>query len=544
MNVVTALLKSSLKPKPKIISLAECLLENGDWMEIKRFTCYASTKAEKYGCATYLKNEYVNMFVIHRITPHCVTLHTAGIEITIGYERLRAKNWDPQDEWHKGTENIIIGDLNVIHNTWSAGQRNTQGNLLGEWRDRRPTLEVINRYNITRTSTNTNHSSSTIDLVIANPASGTKVRHKIIASTARRALEIKTNLKWKESTEKPLWYDKVDWRKIEAGLALMDENNNDPTLLQDNLTRIILKHTPRASGKAKDCENKDLANLGKIILRMVAERRGGKDLVEARRKYTKAIAQAKMEANKKALEEETDPECFRTVKHKATKHPIPALQRADNTMAAEHDHIATEILDALNRGEHSRKEPGAITPTDPDIDEADIQKAFTASSNGAAPGPNYIPTRMISLMSKTKQGLLHKVINGVFKAGMPEQLKASSTILIPKANKSSYTIAQSWRPIQLQLILAKLMERIITDRLTNLNLLPDNMYGVRKGNGTTDAIQALDIFVTNNKHRNVCLTALDVEGGFDHLELDRTCNLIGRKNQHLGQWIRSWGSRC
>jgi len=39
MNVVTELLKSSVKLKPKIISLAECPLENGDWMEIKGYTC-------------------------------------------------------------------------------------------------------------------------------------------------------------------------------------------------------------------------------------------------------------------------------------------------------------------------------------------------------------------------------------------------------------------------------------------------------------------------------------------------------------------------
>jgi len=132
----------------------------------------------------------------------------------------------------------------------------------------------------------------------------------------------------------------------------MDENNDDPTLLQDNLTRIILKHTPRASGKAKAFWNKDLANMRKIILRIVAERTGGKDLVEARRKYRKAIVQAKVEANENARQEETDPECFRAVKLKATKHPIPALQRAENTIAAEHTHIATEIQVALYGGKH------------------------------------------------------------------------------------------------------------------------------------------------------------------------------------------------
>ena len=54
INVVTELLKCSLKFKPKIIDLAECLLENDEWINIKGFTCYADTKASKYGSTVYI----------------------------------------------------------------------------------------------------------------------------------------------------------------------------------------------------------------------------------------------------------------------------------------------------------------------------------------------------------------------------------------------------------------------------------------------------------------------------------------------------------
>jgi len=106
---------------------------------------------------------------------------------------------------------------------------------------------------------------------------------------------------------------------------LIDEKDTDPTRLQENLPRIVLGHTSRAMGKAKAFWNKDLANMRKIILRMVAERTGGKDIVEARRNFRKDIAQDKIEVNERALQEGTDPECFRTVKPRATKYPIPAL---------------------------------------------------------------------------------------------------------------------------------------------------------------------------------------------------------------------------
>jgi len=115
MNVVTELLKSSLKLKPKIISLAECPLENGDWMNLKGFTCYANTKAERWGCAVYVKDEYVNMFAVGRVSTQFISLWTAGTEITFGYQRPSEESWDPNNEWHRGSDNIIIGDLNAKH---------------------------------------------------------------------------------------------------------------------------------------------------------------------------------------------------------------------------------------------------------------------------------------------------------------------------------------------------------------------------------------------------------------------------------------------
>ena len=342
------------------------------------------------------------MFVSERITPHFVTIDTAGTEISLGYQRPRSKIWDPDNRWHKSTENIIIGDLNAIHNTWSAGKGNTQGKILREWLNERPKLEVINRYEITRVTTNPNHSSSTIDLVMANPESRVQVRHRVIAATEHRALEIKTNLKWTQTTEKPLRYDKADWKKIETELALLNENDDDPTCLQKYLTDIILRHTPRATGKAKAFWNKELAQMRKEIIKLIPKRTGGNELVKARRNFRKAIAQAKLKANETALQEETDPECFRTVKLKATKHTIPALLRKDNTMAAEHNHIATELQDSLYDGEHCRTEPETIQATDPEIDAGDIQKALMASPNGASTGPDMIPTRLLRLLWKTK----------------------------------------------------------------------------------------------------------------------------------------------
>ena len=85
MNVVTELLKISQKIRPKIIAMAEVLLENGNWMQIDGHICYANTKADKYSCAVYIKNEYTNSFAVDKLESKYIKLWSAGTEITFGY---------------------------------------------------------------------------------------------------------------------------------------------------------------------------------------------------------------------------------------------------------------------------------------------------------------------------------------------------------------------------------------------------------------------------------------------------------------------------
>lgn len=68
------------------------------------------------------------------------------------------------------------------------------------------------------------------------------------------------------------------------------------------------------------------------------------------------------------------------------------------------------------------------------------------------------------------------------------------------------------------------------------------MYKGRKSKAPTDAIQALNDFVDKNKKKNICLTSLDGEGGFDYLNLNRIYNKIREQNTqytwHHGSRIR------
>jgi len=533
MNVVTELLKSSLKLKPKIIAIAECSLENEDWMNMKGFTCYADTKAAKCGCAVYVRNEYVNMFVVGRITTQYITLWSAGTEITFGYQRPNRHDWDTKNEWHVGDRNVVIGDLNAKHRNWSAGS-NAEGLKLNRWIQSR-NMEIRNRHVISMPTNRNAPGGTTIDLAISDTNTPCKANTIDISSAQHKALKIKIGIVWRKSQEQALRYDKADWEKIKAELLFLDERITDPDKVQKELTRIIHKHTPRARPNAKAFWNQDLETMRSGIKRERKKLPRDPTLPMMIKSYRQAIAKAKIEANAKSLQEETDPECFRSVKPMTTKRPIPGLTRPDGTDVSEHPYIAEELQRALYRGEHRRPAPCTPTTTTTGITIAELDKAIKALPNGAATWPDDIPTRAIRELRKAKENLFLKMMNKAYAEGIPDSWKTSTTILIRKAIKDSYRQAKSWRLIQLQSILSKILERVIVAKLSDHRLLSPRMFGGRKSNGTTDAIQALNDFVVKNKGRNVCLTALDVEGGFDHLDLNRTCNKIREHSPHLAQ---------
>ena len=539
MNVVTELLKSSLKLKPTIISLAECPLENEDWMNLKGFTCYANTKAERWGCAVYVKDEFVNMFAVGRVSTQFISLWTAGTEITFGYQRPSNESWDPNNEWPRGSDNIIIGDLNAKHKNWSEGG-NYFGQKMRRWIEERG-LEVRNPFMITLPPYRQRGKGTTIDVVISGDNRPCKIDAMDIASAEHRALKIRTNLTWRKSTEDRLRYDKADWGQIRAALTLLDHNSDQPALVQKSLTRILLQHTPRARVGAKAFWNKDLEKC-RIAIRTL-QKKGGKDprILNLKRAYRKKIAKAKIEANSRPLQEETDPECFRSIRPMCNKRPIPSLIRRDGSTASEHPHIASEVQEALYGGQRERNSTVIESVPDMELMLEELDAALKVSPNGAFPGPDRIPTRMVREFRKSNDKLFLATMNRALLEGIPDVWKTSDTILIPKARKESYSDAKSWRPIQLQSILAKVLERVIVTRLAKLDLLEANMFGGRKKSGTTDAIQALDDFVQSHHGYNICLSALDIEGGFDHLNLGMVCDRIKTRSPHLAEWVRHWG---
>jgi len=70
-----------------------------------------------------------------------------------------------------------------------------------------------------------------------------------------------------------------------------------------------------------------------------------------------------------------------------------------------------------------------------------------------------------------------KIANACIDLGYwPNHFKRSSTVIIPKPNKSSYDLSKSFRPIILLNTLGKLIEKVIKERIQFYIIVNDFIY--------------------------------------------------------------------
>lgn len=113
----------------------------------------------------------------------------------------------------------------------------------------------------------------------------------------------------------------------------------------------------------------------------------------------------------------------------------------------------------------------------------------------------------------------------------PEIWKIAKVILIPKEGKDSQ-LPSAYRPICLLSIWAKLLDKIITPRLTNYlesnNIINPNQYGFRKGLNTVSALNKVSQEIMNNLYDNfiTCLISLDISNAFNTVRVNSILEIM------------------
>lgn len=223
---------------------------------------------------------------------------------------------------------------------------------------------------------------------------------------------------------------------------------------------------------------------------------------------------------------------------------IPPLRRSDQEDAHDDNSTKAQIL-----AEKFFPEGGGADLSDIDyevpanrllnisstISAEQIEQAIHRLPNGKAPGPDQIPNEVLKVLAPIIKDDLAQAISKCFASGAtPESFRESITVVLRKERKKDYSLPSSYRPIALENSIAKLMEKLVAERIADAaeahDLLPWNQMGARKQRSTLTALELLTSCVnTAWKAKSGCVVSmlsLDLGGAFDNVSHERLLHIM------------------
>ncbi|RXW14341.1 hypothetical protein EST38_g11516 [Candolleomyces aberdarensis] len=123
-----------------------------------------------------------------------------------------------------------------------------------------------------------------------------------------------------------------------------------------------------------------------------------------------------------------------------------------------------------------------------------FNQACTISAAAANPGPDHITWRHLKQILALRKcaGIIIALANGCIESGhWPIHFKESTSVIIPKPNKPSYSTPKAFRPIVLLNTLGKLIEKMISNKfqhdMIKYDLVDANQMGGVRQRSTKDA---------------------------------------------------------
>ena len=182
------------------------------------------------------------------------------------------------------------------------------------------------------------------------------------------------------------------------------------------------------------------------------------------------------------------------------------------------------------------------------ITSDEIHSALSNTSNKSAPGPSGINYKLLKWAFDASPDAFTHLFNLSLSTGT-HVWKHATIVPIPKPNKPDYSVPKAYRPVSLMECTGKLLEKVITKRITNdislyPDILPNNQFGSRPQHCTTDAALTLvhRIQATRKTGYHAALILFDISGFFDHIDASRTRDILTKKGfpSNLVDWIFSF----
>ena len=166
-----------------------------------------------------------------------------------------------------------------------------------------------------------------------------------------------------------------------------------------------------------------------------------------------------------------------------------------------------------------------------------------------------MPYSVWKRVNDTNPGLLLDLLAPLVALGYhPTTLKHANGVVHDKLGKPSYDTPASFRILVLLKTISKILERILTVRLTSLarqaGLLHPNQCGSLPGFSTSDAAAALthEVRTLQRPLLKVSTLFLDIKAGFDNISATKLRSLLLSKSipSYMVDWVSSFltGRRC
>ena len=501
-----------------------------------------------------------------------------GIEITLGRRKLRlcslyiyhdAKEEDIfklKDLLTKYEFDMIGGDFNLDFKT-RAKKIPAKTTLMKEILSR-------NAYRIEKpklfTLRNTKNRKRTVDYFIVAKGvktTRTEVRDALI-ETDHREISISITPRGKQEDVKlevPIlrWdkqkHDKEEYKRLLDYFYIMNHTNGRPPSIDYEKLKRLLEFTlqmtcPRKITKKRKAANgipfwdQELTTLLKrrntIMKKVTTDNKLKNDFKAARNMFQRTLKDKKSLFWSKV-------NCKKDVENlhkimKSRKNGLKKFAVTENNEVLQDSDILkgltklfSNIANADNSADMSKikkREP----ITDPDllllmnarISREEINEELNCLNENKAPGYDDIEVFMLKRGEEASMRILLNLFNKFWGNGRyPKGWNIAMIIPVPKLKKTSLDISQ-FRPIALLPVIGKMMERIITRRLTRIfeesGLLPKSQYGFRKERST---IENLTILHSNahkaivNKKIMACVF-VDLSKAYDRVNLQAMKHML------------------
>jgi len=256
-----------------------------------------------------------------------------------------------------------------------------------------------------------------------------------------------------------------------------------------------------------------------------------------RRVYRAMLLKSRQEFIRDTIAKAGDPAIFRLASQLESRRTLPSMHDSEGQLVCRHTDISDLVATQLRPCDEQPWHPSAV-----EMDPAcELESAIKRSPTNTGPGLDDIGYPFIRYWRKQKPDCLRRLIDYGLTNDVPDWHSAE-IVLILTADKPRYDIMKSWHMIHLLPTIAKVVERIVLLRIAEHVVLGQTEFGSRRKRGVHDAMSVVFEFLRHNEGFKCAMLSMDVEGGFDNVDIDLLCDFLAAREcpANLIRWVRRW----